>query len=176
MTNIFEWFSTLITLSGFGYFVAGFGFAFISRWVYCTVKRERLRIPWYYVGITIGVFAILITTIQSSTAYNTAKETAQEVQNCQREFNSALQARSKITAENDELSQNQRLILFNWLHDLIFPPAPFDSMQSNDPRRQKYGLNLTFDTERKFRASLNRQDELQAWRDHHPLPDPSCGN
>lgn len=134
-----------------------------------------MHIPWYYIGIVIGCATIIFTILQSSSAYNTAKETAQEVQDCQREFNQALKARSQITSENDELSQVQRRIIFDWIHALIFPPEPYASMSTNDPRRQDYGFTLTVNTEHAFQASLDRQDALQRQRDQTHLPDPTCG-
>lgn len=174
--NIYEWFGGLATLTGFGYFMAGFGFAFTARWMYSKAKHESLNIPWYYIGIVIGCCAIIVTTLQSSSAYNTAKTTAHEVQDCQREFNQALRDRSKITSENDELSQVQRRIVFDWIHDLIFPPEPYASMTTDDQRRQDYGLALTINTEHTFKASLARQEELQRQRERKPLPDPLCGH
>lgn len=104
-----------------------------------------------------------------------AKQFAAEVKDCQREFNQALRDRAQITSENDDLSQAQRRIVFHWIHDLIFPPEPYASMDPNDPRRQQFGLTLTINTEREFQASLNRQDELEKDRDKRALPEPTCG-
>lgn len=176
MTQITDWFTGLATIGNFLYFLAGFGFAYLQHCVRAKLKHKQIQIRWQIAGIVIGVAAIIIVTLQTQIAYSTAKETAQEVQDCQREFNSALKARAQITSENDELSQAQRRIVFNWIHALIFPPAPYNSMATDDPRRQAYGYTLTIDTEHQFQASLDRQDELQVQRDRNPLPaDPTCG-
>lgn len=175
MNNVYMWFAGLATPGNVGYFLAGFVSAFVVHVVRQRTRHRRVIIPWHLVGIAIGVTAIVIVSLQSSDAYNLARQTSQEVQDCQKEFNAALQARAQITSENDELSQTQRRIVFNWIHDLIFPPEPYASMNPNDPRRQQFGLSLTINTEREFQASLNRQDELQKARDQHPLPDPTCG-
>jgi hypothetical protein len=175
MNDVYEWFTGLATPGGIAYFAAGFAAAFIARWVRCKVKHRKLYIPWRYLGIAIGVSVIVTVSLQSSQAYTTAKETALEQKACQKEFNASLKARSQITSENDELSQQQRQILFDWIHDLIFPPQPYASMTTDDPRRQDYGMSLTINTDRVFKASLERQDALQKQRDEHPLPDPTCG-
>jgi hypothetical protein len=170
-----DWFSGLATPTGIGYFTTGFIAAFVVRAVYCRMKRQPLHLPWRAIGIALGVSAIVVVSLQSSQAYNTAKRTALEVQDCQRQLFAAITSRARIAAENDEQSQAQRLIVYNWFHDLIVPPQPYASMDTDDPRRQQYGLALTVATEREFQKSLNRQDELQRQRDAHKLPDPTCG-
>jgi hypothetical protein len=172
---ILNWFSGFATFGAWLYFLAGFGFAYAQACVRAKLRHKDLRLPWRLAGVAIGISAMFVVTMQTQIAYTTAKETAQEVQDCQREYNRALVARAQITSENDELSQIQRKIVFDWIHALLFPPPPFDKLPPGDPRRQEYGLTLTFHTERDFQKSLNRQDQLQDYRDHHPLPDPTCG-
>lgn len=174
-TGIADWFSGLATPSGLLYVLTGFIAAHVCRYIKCKVKRRRVLISWQFTGIAVGVIAILITSVQTQIAYTTAKQTALEVQNCQREFNAALKARSKITTENDQLTQDRSLIVVSWIHALLFPPAPYDKMDPNDPPRQKYALILTLGADKKFRESLATQDALLAERDRHPLPDPTCG-
>lgn len=172
---VFEWFSGLATLSGLLYFLAGFASAYITHCVRAKMRHREVTIPWHIAGIAVGLAAIVVITVQTQVAYNTAKETAQEVQDCQKEFNQALRDRARITTENDELSQIQRRIVFDWIHDLIFPPEPYAAMTTDDKRRQAYGLALTIRTEHQFKESLKRQDELQLQRQRSPLPDPTCG-
>lgn len=175
MDNVYEWFSGLATPGGVAYFLFGFMFAFIARWIYCRAKHQELRIPWQNIGITIGVSAIVVVSLQSSEAYSTAKQTAVEVQACQKEFNAALRQRAQINDENEELSQTQRLIVFNWIHNLIFPPPPYSDMPTSDPERQAYGYGITIETEKRFQRSIDRQKELTDERARNPLPDPTCG-
>jgi hypothetical protein len=171
-----DWFSGLATIGGFLYFLTGFAAAYATACVRAKVRGRRVQIPWRISGIVVGIAAMIIVTLQAQVAYTTAKETAQEVQDCQREFNAALKARARITSENDEVSQSQRRIVFNWIHRLILPPPPYASMSTNDQRRQDYGYTITIQTEKEFQASLDRQDELQRQRDRSPLPsDPTCG-
>jgi hypothetical protein len=171
----YDWFAGLATIGGFLYFLAGFACAYLIELVAAKVRRRKLAIPWETGGIAIGVAAIVIVTLQTQIAYTTAKNTAVEVQRCQVEFNEALRARAKITTENDEASQDQRRIIFDWIHDLIFPPEPFSTMDTNDRRRQEYGITRTIQTEQAFQKSLAKQDVLQRQRDEHPYPDPTCG-
>ena len=176
MTNtVYDWFAGLATISGFMYFLLGFGSAYALACIRAKLRHRNVTIPWHIAGIVVGCVAIFIVTVQTQVAYTTAKDTAQEVQDCQREFNDALKARAQITSENDEVSQDQRRIIFDWIHALIAPPPPYDTMETDDPRRQDYGITVTLATERDFEASLKRQDELQAERASNPLPDPTCG-
>ena len=170
-----NWFSGFATIGGWLYFLAGFGFAYAQACVRAKLRHKQVRLPWRLAGIAVGVSAMIVVTMQTQVAYTTAKQTAQEVQDCQREYNQALRARAQITSENDELSQTQRQIIFAWIHALLFPPPPFNVLPPGDPKRQEYGLTLTYNTERDFQASLKRQNEIQAYRDSHPLPDPTCG-
>lgn len=175
MSTVYEWFAGLATVGGFLYFLTGFAAAYATHCIRQKLKHRQIRIRWQIAGIAIGIAAIVIVTAQTQIAYSTAKSTAIEVQLCQKEFNAALRARARIAAENDELSQVQRRIIFDWIHALLNPPPPIDMLSTNDPRRQEYGLDLTAKTERLFQASLARQDQLQIARDQKPLPDPTCG-
>ena len=130
---------------------------------------------WRRGGIAVGVVAIVITSFQSQSAYITAQQTAKDARACQIEFTAALAERGKISNENDNLSHEQRKIVFDWIHDLIFPPPPYASMYPNDPERHAYGILRTQDTERRFADLIKRQDALIAERAKHPYPDPTCG-
>ena len=175
MTQFYDWFSGLATIGGFLYFLTGFAAAYVFECIKAKIKNRKIKIQWQLAGIVIGVVALVISTVQSQVAYETAKDTAQEVQDCQREFNASLKSRARISAENDEISQTQRRILFDWIHRLIFPPPPYDKLDTNDPLRQQYGFTITIETEQALGRSFARQDELQHERDQNPLPDPTCG-
>lgn len=163
------------TPGGMAYFLAGFGSAFLFYWIWCQLKHRRFLLNWRYVGIAMGIIVIAFVSIQTQSAYKIAQETALEVQDCQREFNQSLQDRVRISNENEELSKEQRSIVYNWIHNLIFPPMPYSGMASDDPRRQAYSLALTINTDHEFTSSIQKQTALQQERDRHPLPDPTCG-
>lgn len=178
MNNAANWFSGLATLSGFLYFLLGFGSAYVVHCAKMKMRHKKVRIPWHLAGIAIGTAAILIVTLQSSIAYNLANETADEVQACQREFNQTLRARSKIAEENDRLSVVQRTALGDWLRALLFPPADIANLREsnpNDPRVQTWSFAIT----RHYSDIIEKAQREQAVnfeeRRHHPLPDPTCG-
>lgn len=163
-----ELINEFFTLTGMIIFFSGVGSACLWHVIKQRYIKHREPADLRIVGIIAGVAALVFIGMQNT-------QLASEVRDCQREFNHALRARAQISAENDEVSQTQRRIVFDWIHNLIFPPPPFDVMSTDDPRRQDYGLTITIQTEKLFRTSLAKQDELQAERDRRPLPDPTCG-
>lgn len=173
--DVTQWFSGIATPSGLLYILMGFIAAHVCRYIKCKVKRKKILISWQFTGIAVGVVVMVITSVQSQIAYTTAKQATVQMQNCQREFNTTLKARAKITTENDQLSQDRSLVVVSWIHSLLFPPPPYDKMDPNDPPRQKYALILTLGADKRFRELLAKQDALLAERDRHPLPDPTCG-
>lgn len=175
MMIVTDWFAGFATIGGFLYFLAGFGFAYLQHCIRMKIKHKKITIPWHLAGIAVGIGAMVVFMFQSSIAYNTARQTALEQRECNIQFRAALLERSKITRENDELSQDQRMIIFNWFNKIVFPPPPYDVMAVNDPPRQQFALNLTIDTREQFYESVKRQNKLQADRDRHVLPDPTCG-
>lgn len=175
MMNVYEWFAGLATIAGFLYFLAGFLAAYAIHSVRCRMRHKSVKVEWRIGGIAVGIVAIMLTSFQAQAAYSTAQQTAKDARDCQIEFNNALTERAKITTENDALSQEQRTIVFNWIHDLIFPPPPYAELDPNDPKRQAWTLLRTQDTDREFQQSINRQDDLQQKRKDHPYPDPTCG-
>lgn len=175
MTDVYMWFAGLVTPGGIAYLITGYLLAVLTHCIRQRRKHKPVVIPWHLVGISIGVIFIIVTSLQSSSAYNLAKQTAQDVQDCQKQFNAALRDRARITSENDELSQTQRKIIYTWIHDLIFPPPPYNGMAGDDPVRQQWALARTIDTDRQFGLLQDQQNTLQRQRDSHPLPDPTCG-
>jgi hypothetical protein len=176
MNVVAEWFAGLATLSGFLYFLTGFAVSYLFHYTKARLKHRKIQVPWHLAGIAIGVVAILITSFQAQVAYTTAVDTSKESRECQIQFNTALRERAKITTENDALSAEQRTIVFNWIHDLLFPPPPFNAMDTQDPQRQQYALARTLQTEQIFQKSINDQNALMAERAKHTYPDPTCGN
>lgn len=175
MNGIAEWFTGLATIGGFMYFLAGFGFAYLQHYVRCKIRHRSIKIPWQITGIAIGIVAIIIVTFQSQIAYTTAKNTALEQKECNIQFRQSLIDRAKTTREDNDLSKEQRSIVFDWFHTILFPPPPYDKMSTNDPMRQQFVLNKTLETEDIFAQSIDRQTQVQIERDRHPYPDPTCG-
>lgn len=175
MMTVTDWFSGFATPSGFLYFLAGFFASYLFKCISLRLKNKHLRVSWQFTGIVIGTAVIIISSLQTQIAYTTAKQTAIDVQNCQREYNAANSYIIKLITENDKLSRDRSIIVPNWFHDVVFPPPPYDKMDINDPVRQQYGLNITVDSYKKFKDLLAKQDALLVERQKHPLPDPTCG-
>jgi len=182
-----DWFSGFGTPGGAAYVLTGFFLAYIFRWIRCQVTHETMKIPWHLVGIAIGTIAIVVTTVQSSVAYNTASATALETKECQKEFNQAIKDGRRIANENDELSQQQRRLFVDkdheetlmWLN-ILSPPEPYASMDQRDPSRQDFNLSIvtkyskrSFELDEQIRKIQETQDKLLASRP--PLPEPTCG-
>ena len=175
MNEVYGWFAGLATIGGFLYFLVGFLFAYLVNWVRSKIKHRSTRVQWRLGGIAVGVVAIVIASFQSQSAYITAQQTAKDARACQIEFAAALAERGEIANENDALSHEQRKIVFDWIHDLIFLPPPYATMDPNDPERQAFAILRTQDAERKFSELIKRQDNLIEERARHPYPDPTCG-
>ena len=176
--SIYDWFSGLATIGGFAYFLLGFIVSYIINWVNCRYKHQEMRIPWHYAGIGIGVAAIVIVTIQSSIAYNTARLTADQVQSCQKEFNTIIRERSRIQEENDKWSIVQRKAFGDWLRIILSPPADIADLRKNDPtnpRINEWGYSITAYFSDIIQQAQTEQDKNFEERKNHPLPDPTCG-
>jgi hypothetical protein len=177
-----DWFQGFATIGGWLYFLAGFAAAYAVECAKAKLRHRRVRLPWRLAGIAIGLSVMVVVTVQTQVSYTTSKKaalTAQQVAvaqaECNRQFWDALRARAAIAKENDDLSEEQRFAIFEFLHDIALPPPPFNTMATDDPRRSQYGLKRLLDTQAVLRRSIDRQNELQDYRDAHPLPDPTCG-
>jgi len=159
-----DWFSDLFTAANIGYFMLGVGAAALWHWVKAQLSNRVLVFRWQFVALPIACFIAINVSLQS-----------QQNADCVREFQQVLRDRSALTSENDKLSQQQRLLIYNWMHSLVFPPPDIARLPGNDPVREKWAIDLTVDTDRKYRASLDEQRENDEYRAAHPLPPAPCG-
>jgi predicted PurR-regulated permease PerM len=178
MSSIYIWFSGLATIGGFAYFMLGFCTSYLLYIVRQKIRHRGIRIPWLRAGIAVGISAIVIVSMQSSIAYNLANATAQEVKDCQHEFNTVLRARAKLAEENDNWSQIQRKALGDWLRTIVSPPPDIVALQDanpNDPKARAWGIKVTLHYSQIIQDAQKQQDEVLAERATHPLPAPTCG-
>lgn len=159
-----DWFLGLFTASGLVQFSAGVGAACVYHYVKAHLKGRVVVFKWQYMAVPLVLGIAGFITIQT-----------QQNANCVREFQQVLRVRAAITTENDQLSIQQRQIIYNWIHGLIFPPPPISDLDTEDPVRQKWALQFTIETDKTFRASINQQHENDRERAEHPLPAPTCG-
>lgn len=128
----------------------------------------KISIKLTNVIMAIAALAIMWTGVRYT-------ELASEVARCQTEFNTALRVRGEITQDNDRLSLIQREALANWIHDLIFPPPPYDKMDVTDRNRQAWATFRTVEADRTIRHAQEEQQQNDKERSEHPYPDPTCG-
>lgn len=179
MASVYTWFSGLATFGGFFCFLVGFLTCYLGHAVKQRYLHRRPHISWLRAGIAVGIAVIVLTSFQSSIAYNLANETATEVQQCQKDFNVALRARAKLAEENDRWSQVQRKALGDWLHAILLPPPDIAALRvtnPNDVKVTEWGIRITTYYSEIVQHAQQQQDAALAERARHPLPDPTCGN
>jgi hypothetical protein len=159
-----DWFITLFTLENLTFFVAGVVSATAWHLIKARIQHRILIIQWKYIAVP------LVLSIAAQMAFQN-----QQNADCVREFNQVLRDRSSVTSENDQISQQQRQLIYHWMHSLVFPPPQIARLPGDDPEREQWAINLTLETDRQFRESLDRQQEIDGFRAAHPLPPPTCG-
>lgn len=159
-----DWFIGLFTLEHLGYFMLGVTAAVGWHFLKARFQHKVLIIKWHYIAFP------LVLGLASYMAVET-----QQSADCVREFQQVLRDRSTVTSENDRLSIEQRELIYEWIHNLIFPPPDIAELPGSDPRREAWAIALTEDTDKKFAESLEQQRENDEYRLAHPLPPPRCG-
>jgi hypothetical protein len=159
-----DWFLDLFTLQALGHFMIGVGAASAWHLIKARMSGKIVVFRWKYVTIPFVFGLTMFMAVQN-----------QQNADCVREFQQVLRDRSAVTTENDQLSIYQRRLLYDWIHSLVFPPPQIARLPGNDPERQQWAINLTVETDKKFRASLDQQRENDEFRAAHPLPPARCG-
>lgn len=159
-----DWFLSLFTLEGLLHFVTGVGAAGVWHLVKARIQGKIVIFRWQYVAVPFAFGITMFVAVQN-----------QQNADCVREFNQTLRERSAITSENDRLSIRQRELIYDWIHNLVFPPPDIAALPGSDPRRENWAINLTLETDRQFRASIEEQRSNDAIRAANPLPPPTCG-
>lgn len=160
-----DWFLALFTVPNLGYFTLGVMSAAAWHLLKARFQHRTVVIRWQYVAIPLVIGVALNMSIQN-----------QQNADCVREFNQVLRERSRVTTENDQISIQQRILIYDWIHDLLFPPPDIAELPGSDPAREKWAIDLTLETDKKFAASLEQQRQNEAHRTANPLPPPTCGN
>lgn len=185
-------------------FMSGLAIGIVGQRLWCLIKARLMDVryplpggghrrvgsisPVWVAGLVwvLVIGYVLVQVEQTETHYRTL---ARDVAECQREFNEALVARSRITTENDQLSRQQRALLaeFNiaestWIDRLINLPPEIKDLPQSDPRVQTYGQTVTriyFQRIGRINSEIksisDRQVQLDQARSDHPLPEPTCG-
>lgn len=159
-----EWFTDLFTAASLGYFCLGVGVASAWHLIKARFTGKIVIFRWKYIAVPAAIGIALYMSIQT-----------QQNADCVREFQHVLRERSSVTSDNDRISQYQRTLVYDWIHNLVWPPPEIAKLDGADPARQKWAIDLTLETDRKFRASIDEQQENDEFRAAHPLPPPTCG-
>lgn len=159
-----NWLQDLATLEHLGYFMMGVASACGWHFVKARIQGRILIIKWQYIAIPLVLAIAAHMSVQN-----------QENADCTREFNQVLRERAAVTTQNDQISIQQRELIYQWIHNLIFPPPEIARLDTNDPVRQEYAVKLTRATDEKFAALIDKQREYERHRAANPLPPPTCG-
>lgn len=159
-----DWFLNLFTLQGLFHFTIGVGAACAWHLTKARIQGRIIIFRWQYIAVPFVLGLAMHMALQT-----------QQNADCVREFNQVLRERSAVTSENDRLSIQQRTLIYDWIHNLIFPPPDIARLPGSDPAREKWAINLTVETDKQFRASIEQQRENEARRAANPLPPPTCG-
>lgn len=159
-----NWVFDLFTLEHLAYYAAGVASACIWHVVKARIQHRIVVIRWQYMAVPLVLGLVLYMGAQT-----------QANADCVREFNQVLRERSAVTSENDQISIYQRELIYNWIHDLIFPPPEVADLPGSDPRREAWAISLTQETDRQFAESIQKQRANDARRAANPLPAPTCG-
>lgn len=159
-----DWIMDLFTIEGLGHFLIGVASASVWHLVKARFTGATVIFKWQYIGVPLALGVMAYTAIQT-----------QQSADCVREFQQVLRDRSSVTSSNDQLSIQQRQLLYEWMHNLVFPPPEIAGLPGTDPARERWAVALTVETDKEFRASLDQQRENDEFRAAHPLPPPRCG-
>lgn len=159
-----DWFVDLFTLPNLGYFGLGVAAACVWHWWQARRKNRTLILDWRYIAIPFVFGIVAYVAVQN-----------QQNANCVREFNQVLRERASVTSQNDQLSIQQRELIYDWIHNLVFPPPHIADLPGSDPRRERWATDLTIETDKQFRDSIEEQRRNDAVRAANPLPPPTCG-
>ncbi|MGV0793002.1 hypothetical protein [Mycolicibacterium sp. XJ1819] len=159
-----NWFIDLFTLDHLGYFLLGVASAAVWHYLKAQIQRRILVIKWQYIAVPFALAIVLYTAVQN-----------QQNADCVREFNHVLRERASVTTQNDQISIEQRELIYTWIHALIFPPPDIAALHDNHPLRRDYALRLTIATDMKFAELIEKQREYERVRAANPLPPPTCG-
>lgn len=189
MNAIFEAFAGLFSLTGLLAFIAGVAATRVYYWFKERyMDRNDPKGQPHHVGfrgLTMLWALIFITTgfigFQQQQTATQVRSNAADTKECQREFNTALLARSAISEDNDHWSAIQRKALGDWLHEILLPPAEIQHIRDTDPN---FGTNPVYvqwgwDVTQYYYGIIEKaqleQEQNQRERAAHPLPEPTCG-
>lgn len=130
-----------------------------------------------------AVLAIVYIGVKTQQTYDMttgqaeqAKVFARQVQDCQRDFNAALKARSNYSDKEDQFASEERDALNKWLTTAVNPPPEVAKLPTTDPIYQRWALDITQDYLANLKTIEDQRQKAVDDRNAHPLPEPACGH
>lgn len=163
ISQVMQGLSTVFTVDHLIYFVAGIAAAWIWQSAKASFRHKSVRIKWRPLVVGMSVLVLLYVTISTHKASQ-----------CVTEFNHVLGVRSAINDQDQAVSLEERKLIYDWIHTLVYPPPDIARMDPSDSRRQQWALNLTVQTDQQFAKSLQQQADNERARDENPLPNSTC--
>lgn len=171
-------------------YVIQFGWAHYKKWRGSSRPLPKInkRVP-LWMAMVVVLAGSLFIGVQVNTTQNQVRDITIQTQDCYRQFAEAIQARSKIGAEDTAVLRKQRDALISndaamstWLSSLLNPPPEIAALPQQDQRRRDWSVAVTQDFNRVMANSQRiiaeaRQQEVKSdqERQANPLPQPSCG-
>lgn len=137
------------------------------------LNLPKLNAKWFIYGFI--VIAIVLSMASTYQIGQEQRRLAVATQQCQREFNTALKARSDLNARNEVLRQRDRDALATFVFHLVNVPPDIAALPQGDPGKTAY---FGSETETYLKEIVAVQDERNANAaelENHPLPEPTCG-
>ena len=136
-------------------------------------KLRSLWILWSLILVLTGYIGFQ----QHETAQR-VQRISLDVQDCQKEFQETLKARSEAGDKQDEWARRKSQAIAGWFRDLLFPPPDILQLRQSDPnnpRYQEWAIGVTS----KYLALIDQAEKEQnaAMRERmsNPYPEPKCG-
>lgn len=144
--------------------------------------------PMWVAGLVLAA-TLGYVLLQTNNTEERYRQLANNMESCQREFNSALAEQAAAMGQDNTLSRQQRKLLAErsqleseWIESLIDPPPDIAKLPDIDPRRIAWAADVTriyfghaAALDKQIDAVSEQQVAMDAERRNHPLPDPTCG-
>lgn len=122
-----------------------------------------------------SIYQIQVTSTRTTANNERTNKLSEEVKACQKEFNTALQVRSQLQTEDNDLAARDRTALRNWLKTLLTPPPDIAKLPSSDPVNQAWKIGVTEQYQQQAQSIEEQRQQNNEDRRNNPLPEPTCG-
>lgn len=144
--------------------------------------------PMWVAGLVLAA-TLGYVLLQTNNTEERYRQLANNMEICQREFNTALAAQAAVMDQDNTLSRQQRKLLAErsqleseWIEHLIEPPPNIAKLPGIDPRRIAWAADVTriyfghaAALDKQIDAVSEQHVAMDTERRTHPLPDPTCG-